>query len=1066
MVYFFSVYNHHCMRKLINGYCYLLVRGLAIILIGVIAAPIDSHGQDTSLFDNLRWRMIGPHRGGRTVGGCGVPQQPNVFYIGVNNGGVWKTTDFGRTWDPIFDDQPTGSIGDVAVAPSDPNIVYVASGEGIQRPDLSVGDGIYRSSDAGKTWTHLGLAEGQQMGGLAVDPHDPNRVFVAVLGHPYGPNVERGVYRSTDGGKTWEKVLYKDENTGAVQVSIDPVNPQIVYADLWAGRQGPWENGAWDGPNSGLFKSTDGGTTWRQLTAGLPTPAEGLSRIGFCIAPSDPSRLYATVAAGPSNGGIYRSDDAGESWKKLNSDQRFWGRGDDFAEVKADPKNKDIVYTADVVVWKSTDGGMSWNAFKGAPGGDDYHRLWINPDHPEIMLVACDQGAIVTVNGGHTFSSWYNQPTAQFYHVITDNAYPYNVYGGQQESGSIGIASRGNDGEITFREWHPVGVEEYGYVAPDPLDPNIIYGGKVTRYDKRTGQVQNIAPEALQSGQYRFLRTAPVLFSPTDPHTLYFAGNVLFKTSNGGHSWQVISPDLSRKSWSVPASVGIYNTDAVTKMARRGVIYTVAPSPVDALTIWAGTDDGLVHVTRDGGKTWKNVTPPGIADWTKISLIEAGHSDAGTAYAAVNGIRIDDMHPHIYKTHNGGVSWTAIDAGLPDGPINVIREDPKRKGLLLAGSERNVWISFDDGAHWTSLRLNMPATSIRDLVFKDADVVVGTHGRSFWILDNIAPLREMGLATAAQDAVLYKPDPAIRVRWNMNPDTPLPGDEPAGENPPDGAVIDYYLKGDATAPVTLEIADAAGRVLRRYSSTDTLYAIPDVNIPPYWIRPQQILSAKAGAHRFIWDLHEQPLNVPASYPISAVVGNTEPVATSPWVMPGAYTVRLIVNGKRYTQTLTVKMDPRVKTPGIVLQRQYDLAERAYKGTGNALHAYNQVHALRAGIASLLSRSSGAVTTILQELDVKVALLEGAGRRGGNRGTPPAGTQPKAFSRLQGEFSAVFGIIEDADLEPTVQATEGLYTVERSAGQTMAAWAVLQQKDLPAVNARLKEAGLETLTVQP
>jgi photosystem II stability/assembly factor-like uncharacterized protein len=1054
------------MRKLLNGYHYLFVRVFAVILIGVIAAPVDSRGQDTSLFKNLRWRMIGPHRGGRTVGGCGVPQQPNVFYIGVNNGGVWKTTDFGRTWDPIFDDQPTGSIGDVAVAPSDPNIVYVASGEGIQRPDLSVGDGIYRSSDAGKTWTHLGLAEGQQMGGLSVDPHDPNRVFVAVLGHPYGPNVERGVYRSTDGGNTWEKVLYKDENTGAVQVTIDPVNPQIVYADLWAGRQGPWENGEWNGPNSGLFKSTDGGTTWRQLTAGLPAPAQGLSRIGFCIAPSDPSRLYATVAAGPTNGGIYRSDDAGESWKKLNSDQRFWGRGDDFAEVKADPKNKDIVYTADVVVWRSTDGGMSWNAFKGAPGGDDYHRLWINPDHPEIMLVACDQGAIVTVNGGHTFSSWYNQPTAQFYHVITDNGYPYNVYGGQQESGSIGIASRGNDGEITFREWHPVGVEEYGYVAPDPLDPNIIYGGKITRYDKRTGQIQNIAPEAVQSGQYRFLRTAPVLFSPTDPHTLYFAGNVLFKTNNGGHSWQVISPDLSRESWAVPASVGIYNTDAVTKMARRGVIYTVAPSPVDPLTIWAGTDDGLVHVTRDGGKTWKKVTPPGIADWTKISLIEAGHSDAGTAYAAVNGIRIDDMHPHIYKTHDGGVSWTAIDAGLPDDPINVIREDPKRKGLLLAGSERNVWISFDDGAHWASLRLNMPATSIRDLVFKDADVVVATHGRSFWIMDDIALLREMAPATAAQDAVLYKPDPAIRVRWNMNPDTPLPGDEPAGENPPDGAVIDYYLKGDAAGPVTLEIADAAGKVLRRFSSTDTLYKIPDVNIPPYWIRAQQILSAKGGPHRVTWDLHEQPLNVPASYPISAVVGNTAPVASSPWVMPGAYTVRLIVNGKTYTQKLTVKMDPRVKTAMTALQEQYDLALQAYRGRDSAMHAYNQVHALRADIAGLLHHSSGAVTGALQELDAKAAALEGSGRRGGRGAPSGAGTQRKAFSRLQGDYAAVFTILEEADLEPTAQAVAALHATEQASRLAMADWTALERKDLPALNAQLKAAGLETLTVQP
>ncbi len=1026
---------------------------------------ILSQDIDTSLFGNLRWRMIGPHRGGRTVGGCGVPQQPNVFYIGVNNGGVWKTTDFGRTWDPIFDDQPTGSIGDVAVAPSDPNVVYVASGEGIQRPDLSVGNGIYRSSDAGKTWTHLGLAAGQQMGGLAIDPHDPNRVFVAVLGHPYGPNPERGVYRSTDGGKTWEKVLYKDENTGAVQVTLDPANPQIVYADLWAGRQGPWENGAWDGPNSGLYKSADGGNTWHQLTQGLPTTAQGLSRIGFCIAPSDPSRLYATVEAGAS-GGIYRSDDGGESWQKLNSDQRFWGRGDDFAEVKADPKNKDIVYTADVVVWKSVDGGASWNAFKGAPGGDDYHRLWINPDHPEIMLVACDQGAIVTVNGGHTFSSWYNQPTAQFYHVITDNAFPYNVYGGQQESGSIGIASRGNDGQLSFREWHPVGVEEYGYVAPDPLDPNIIYGGKISRYDKRTGQIQNIAPEAVRSGKYRFLRTAPVLFSPTDPHTLYLAGNVLFKTSNGGHSWQVISPDLSRQTWAIPATVGIYNTESLAKMQRRGVIYTVAPSPVDPLTIWAGTDDGLIHVTRDGGKNWKNVTPPGIPDWSKISLIDAGHADAGTAYAAINGIRLDDMHPHIYKTHDGGRTWTEIDAGLPDAPINVVREDPQRKGLLLAGSETAVSLSFDDGAHWSPLRLNMPATSIRDLVFKDADIVVGTHGRSFWVLDDIAPLRQMSPQTAGQDAVLYKPEPAIRVRWDMWPDTPLPQDEPGGENPPDGALIDYYFKEAVSGPVTVDILDAAGKTIRHFSSSDTLYAVPDVNIPTYWIRPQQILSTQAGPHRMVWDLHYQPLNVPAEYPISAIYANTAPAATSPWVMPGSYTVKLTANGKMYTQLLTVRMDPRVRTPLPMLQQQHDLAFKAYKGREHALQEYNRVRVLRAAIGSLLPGTSGAAATALKALDEKAAALEGAPRRPGGRESPGgAAAALKAFAQLQGDFTTVFGILQGADAPPTVQTVNALQATEQAATLTTTAWVQLQQKELKAVNEQLKGAGLPALKIQ-
>jgi photosystem II stability/assembly factor-like uncharacterized protein len=1033
------------MRKLLQRYPTWIGSGVLTLCCWLSGDPAFSQAPDTALFGNLRWRMIGPHRGGRTVGGCGVPQHPNVFYIGVNNGGVWKTTDFGRTWDPIFDDQPTGSIGDVGVAPSNPDVVYVASGEGIQRPDLSVGDGVYRSSDGGKTWVHLGLAGGQQIGGLAIDPRDPDRVFAAVLGHPYGPNPERGVYRSTDGGKHWEKVLYKDENTGAVQVTIDPVNPQVVYADLWAGRQGPWENGAWNGPNSGLYKSVDGGTTWHQLKQGLPDVSQGLSRIGFCIAPSDPTRLYATVAANATFGGIYRSDDAGESWKKLNSDQRFWGRGDDFAEVKADPKDKDIVYTADVVVWRSTDGGMSWNAFKGAPGGDDYHRIWINPDHPEIMLIACDQGAIVTVNGGHTFSSWYNQPTAQFYHVSADNAFPYNVYGGQQESGSIGIASRGNDGEITFREWHPVGVEEYGYVAPDPLDPNIIYGGKITRYDKRTGQVQNIAPEAIGSGKYRFIRTAPVLFSPTDPHTLYFAGNVLFKTRDGGHSWQVISPDLSRESWAIPPSVGIYNTGNLKQMPRRGVIYTVAPSPVDGNVIWAGTDDGLVHVTRDGGKTWKNVTPRGIADWAKVSLIDAGHRDANTAYVAVNGIRLDDMHPHIYKTHDGGATWEEIDNGLADDPINVVREDPHRKGLLLAGSERAVYISFDDGARWESLRLNMPVTSMRDLIFKDDDVVVGTHGRSFWILDDIACLRQMGPQTALQDAVLYKPSPAVRVRWDMNPDTPVPGDEPAGQNPPDGAVVDYYLKADATDPVTLEILDAAGKVVRHYASTDTLYAIPDVNIPLYWIRAQQILSGKTGPHRFVWDLHYQPLNVPASYPISAVPGNTAPSPTSPWVMPGVYTVRLKVNGKIYSQPLTVRMDPRVKTAMADLQQQHDLAMRAYRGWDSALDAFNQVRVIRAEVEREARGAGDSVAARLRELDGRLGALEGAGRRG-PRGMRAVGAGIASFSQLQGQYATILSVLEDADLAPTAQAIEGLQATEAADKKARAEWAAIVRQN--------------------
>ena len=805
--------------------------------------------------------------------------QPNVFYIGVNNGGVWKTTDYGHTWNPIFDAQKTGSVGDVIVAPSNPNVVYVGSGEGIQRPDLSIGDGLYKSTDAGKTWTRLGLNDAQQIGGLTVDPINENRIFVAALGHPYGPNKERGVYRSIDGGKTLEQVLYIDENTGAVQVQIDPNHPNIVFATLWAARQGPWENGAWNGAASGLYKSTDGGSTWRKIEKGFPTTKEdGLGRIGFTIAQSNSSRMYATVDA-EKKGGVYRSDDGGESWYLLTADPRFWGRGSDFAEVKTDPTNEDIVYSANVVMWKSVDGGKNWIDLKGAPGGDDYHRFWINPTNPKIIAVGLDQGGTITVNGGETFSSWYNQATAQFYHVSTDNAFPYNVYGGQQESGSVGIASRSNDGNITFREWHPVGVEEYGYVAADPLDPNIIYGGKITKYDKRTGQVQNISPEPVRSGNVRFIRTAPVIFSPVDNKTLFFSGNIIFKTTNGGDSWETISPDLSRESWDIPASVGIYKNEDMLKMKRRGVVYTLAPSYKNINTLWAGTDDGLIHITRDGGKTWKNITPAEISSWSKISLIDASRYDDNTAYVAVNRIRCDDQAPYIYKTTDGGATWKKIVTGLPNEPINAVREDAVRKGLLFAGSENAVYVSFDAGEHWQSLQLNMPSTSIRDLVVKDDDLVIGTHGRSFWILDNISSLRQVNAATKNQ-VTLFKPAVATRVRWNMNTDTPLPPEEPAGENPPDGAMIEYYLPNSSNEVVQIDILNQHKELVRSFKSNDTLYNIPDLNIPLYWIRPQSILSNKAGMHRLLWDMKYAPLNIPVSYPMTAVKNNTAPDANA------------------------------------------------------------------------------------------------------------------------------------------------------------------------------------------
>jgi photosystem II stability/assembly factor-like uncharacterized protein len=1012
----------------------------------VFAQPYES-----GLLNSMQWRMIGPYRGGRTVGAVGVPQQPNVFYMGVNNGGVWKTTDYGRTWLPIFDEQSTGSIGDVMVAPSNPKVIYVASGEGLQRPDLSVGNGMYKSVDEGKTWKHIGLENGQQIGGIAIDPSNENRVFAAVLGHPYGPNTERGVYRTTDAGNTWERVLYKDENTGAIQVAIDPKNPQIVYADMWAGRQGPWENGAWNGSESGLFKSTDGGNTWKKLEKGLPTTAQGLGRIGFCIAPSNPNRLYATVDA-EAYGGVYRSDDAGESWYKSTADGRFWGRGSDFAEIKADPKDADIVYTANVVVWKSMDGGKTWKDYRGAPGGDDYHRIWINPDNSNILLIACDQGAIITVNGGQTFSSWYNQPTAQFYHVSTDNAFPYNVYGGQQESGSAGVASRGNDGEITFREFHPVGVEEYGYVAADPLDPNIIYGGKITRFDKRTAQVQNIAPEAVRSGKYRFIRTAPVLFSPIDPKTLYFAGNVLFKTNNGGNSWQVISPDLSRESWDIPSSVGIYTNDEMKKMPRRGVIYTVAPSPLDINTIWAGTDDGLIHVTKDGGKTWKNVTPPGISSWSKISIMEAGHFEVNTAYAAVNRIRCDDMHPHIYKTIDGGKSWQEMVNGLPEDPINSVKEDPKKKDLLFAGSEKAVYVSFDGAKHWQPLRLNMPATSIRDIVIKDDDLVAGTHGRGFWILDNITPLRQISNQLATASAYLYAPQTAIRVRWSMYTDTPLPQEESAGQNPPDGAIIDYYLADKIQGDISMDIVDAKGKIIRHYSSNDKPYTIPDVNIPLYWIRPQQILSAAPGSHRFLWDMHYSPLDVPPAYPISAVFNNTAPNPSSPWVLPGKYNVRLTVNNKTFTQPLTVKMDPRVKTSFADLQKQHDLSVTCYEKRKQTMALLATINNLQQQAKMALTKTTRTLTVSTDEFLQKLNVLESG----------KATDKSIGLQTLNNRWASLFSILQESEMPVTTQAAAAVSSTAQNMQQWEASWFILKNTELLKLNQLLIQSGLEPL----
>jgi photosystem II stability/assembly factor-like uncharacterized protein len=1035
----------------------------------VFVSGLRAEQFDPKLYAGMHWRMIGPFRGGRTVGAVGIRQQPNVFFIGVNNGGVWKTNDYGRTWRPIFDDQPTGSIGALAVAPSNPDIIYVGSGEGLQRPDLSTGDGVYKSTDGGKTWKNTGLSDGQQISAVLVDPSNPDRVFVAVLGHPFGPNAERGVFRSTNGGATWEKVLFKDENTGAIALAFDPSDSQTIYADLFSSRQGPWENGAWQGPGSGLYKSTDGGSTWTQLSKGLPGADQKLGRIGFDIAASDPKRVYAVVDA-RQGGGVYRSDDAGESWQLVDPDPRLWGRGFDFAEIKVDPKNKDVVYVANTSTYRSTDGGKNFEAWKGAPGGDDYHTVWINPDNPQIILLASDQGAVVTVNGGQTWSSWYNQPTAQFYHVITDNGFPYWVYGAQQESGSAGVASRGYYGQVTFWEWHPIGVEEYGYIAPDPLHPNLIYGGKVTCFDRTTREVQNVAPEATRSGKYRFLRTAPLIFSPVDPHVLYLGSNVLFKTTNGGHSWDIVSPDLTREHPEVPESIGVFRTPEMAKQPRRGVIYTVAPSYKDGAVIWCGTDDGLIHLTRDGGKSWHDVTPPDVTSWSKISVMDAGRFDPDTAYAAVNRIRLDDQRPHIYRTHDAGKTWQEVVRGLPDNaPVNAVREDHVRKGMLFAGTERAVYLSFNDGDDWQPLRLNMPATSIRDLVIHDDDVVVGTHGRSFWILDDITPLRQLNAEVAAADAHLFKPQVAYRVRWNVNTDTPLPPEEPAGENPPDGAAINYYLKSDASEPVTIEVFGSDNKLVRRYSSADKPESVnaKELDIPTYWLRPESVLSARGGMHRCVWDLrYPPPVGTRPQYPIAAVYRNTPREPLGPWAMPGEYTVKLTVGSRTYQQPLTLKMDPRVKTSAEGLAKQSEISMRCWEANRQIHALISALEALRVQLKDRTEHASGVSTDALRALDAKVDTMLGRPRARRFGGVPPTpGPRQTTLRTLDGEALQLLQSVDSADAMPTTQTIAACEHLDKELHSALQHWQEIRNNDVASVNEQLRRAALQPLTVQ-
>jgi photosystem II stability/assembly factor-like uncharacterized protein len=887
-----------------------VVLGAALLML----APIVTAQQyDQGLYSGLRWRMIGPFRGGRVNAVSGVIGQPDTFYFGSVGGGLWKSSNAGRTWTPVFDSNKVASIGAIGVAPSRPNVIYVGTGEPDMRDSIAFGNGIYKSADAGKTWTNIGLENTRQIGRIIVDPKNPNVVFVAALGHAYGPNPDRGVYRSRNGGGTWQKVLFKNDDVGAIDLAFDPTNSQIVYATLWNVRRPPWFIYApANGPGAGIFKSTDGGTTWKEISEGIP--AEGRGHIGIAVAPTNRNRIYAAVDA--KEGGIFRSDDAGANWTRLSADKRLWDRGWYFEKVTVDPKNADTVYVMNTSVYRSTDAGKTWTAIKGAPGGDDYHQLWINPDDPKRMIVGSDQGGIVSVDGAATWSSWYNQPTAQIYHVAPDYRFTYWVTGAQQDSGAVGTPSRSRHSEISNRDWEGLcSGGESGYTAPDPLHPEILFGGTVSRCNVLTGETKNVSPERGGTpGQFRHDWTQPLVFSQADPHALYFGNQFLYKTTNGGESWTQISQDLTREDPGVPPNLNEAAAADAPADKRRGVIYSIAPSPLRAPLIWVGTDDGLIHLTNDDGKTWQNVTPSAITSWNKVVMIEASHFDVKEAYAAVERHQLEDYEPHVYRTRDGGKTWTEITNGLPGGSyLQTVKEDPKRRGLLYAGTERAVFVSFDDGDHWQSLQLNLPAASMRDLAIHGDDLIVATHGRGFWVLDDITALRQINREVANSTAFLFRPADAINLTPGSDNGTPMPRDEPLAENPPFGAMIDYYLKSDANGPVTLEILDPAGEVTRKYSSEDKTPPVnPDtLSIPAFWIRTQEPLSVVSGMHRWIWDLRPTPAARPASAGGGGGGGGFggRGVAT---VLPGTYTVKLTVDGKSYTQPLIVKMDPRAK----------------------------------------------------------------------------------------------------------------------------------------------------------
>jgi len=1029
----------------------------------------DSAKPEEKAFKGMKYRLIGPFRGGRSLTAAGIPGDPTTYYFGGTGGGVWKSTDGAVTWSSVFDKEGTSSIGSIAVASSNHNVLYVGTGEACIRGNISHGDGVYRSLDGGKTWKNTGLRDSRAIGKVIVNPTNPDIVFVAALGHPYGPNTERGIFRTTDGGKTWEKVLYKDENTGGIDVAFDPHNPNILFAALWQARRTSWSMAS-GGPGSGLYRSNDGGTTWKRLEEhGLPKGPYG--KIGVAVA-ANSDRVYALIEAHNPEGGLYRSDDGGETWQLVNPNHSLWQRPWYYMHVIADPRDENVLYIMDVDAYKSTDGGHLFSKVR-VPHGDN-HGLWIDPQNSRRMIASNDGGVTVTLDGGKTWTLEDNQPTAQFYHVTTDTAMPYRVYGPQQDSGTVAIASRSDDGSIDRSDWYDVGGGEAGYIAPDPRDPNIVYAadyqGNITRYDRRTGQVKAITEQPELSDahgaanlEHRFQWTAPVMLSPHDPNTLYHGGERLFKTTDGGVHWQTISPDLTRNDKEKQKVSGGDITLDDSGTEYYDTIFALAESPLTRGLLWVGTDDGLIQLTQDEGKTWTNITPKDLPEWSRVSQIDASPHDAGTAYVAVDRHQFDDLHPYIYKTSDYGKTWTKITTGIPETTfVRAVREDPKKRGLLYAGTEQGVFVSFNDGAKWRPLQLNLPTAPVHDLVVKNNDLVVATHGRAFWILDDVTPLRQYSDDIAQKDAFLYTPATTYRIQAGAGGERHP--SKRTGQNPPAGAVIYYFLKDalKADTETKIEILDASGKVIRKYSSAE----FPSLEEPPDPDdkKPEKEIKPEAGLNRFVWDLrYEEAHHVPGYYLWEYGGGARGPVA-----VPGQYQVRLTLGGQTQTAAFELKLDPRVNVSQADLEQQFNLLLQTRDELSRVYDTVNQIQDVRSQLSGLkrrLPENANTKTIVAAADDLEKKLV--AVREELVNLTISANEDSLAYPpQLDAKLAYLAMDAGTADSAPTEAEQKQFEKLKRQSGELVGRWEDLQRRDLAAFQKLTAEGSLSTVVVPP